>query len=55
MVNGPKDIVDSILEASSAAMLIDNYLYIQNINSKNEKDNEKKTIILDSVQQEVKK
>ena len=50
MVNGPKDIVDSILEASSAAMLIDNYLYIQNINSKNEKDNEKKTIILDTVQ-----
>ena len=50
MVNGPKDIVDSILEASSAAMLVDNYLYIQNINSKNEKDNEKKTIILDSVQ-----
>ncbi len=31
MVNGPKDIVDSILDSSSAAMFIDNYLRLNHV------------------------
>ena len=46
MVNGPKDIVDSILDASSSAMYIDNYLRI-NFKINGKEDN--KTVILETV------
>lgn len=48
MVNGPKDIVDSILESSSAAMYIDNYLHIIKSDIVSEK-NDKKRVILETM------
>ena len=48
MVTGPKDIVDSILDASSAAMGIDNYLRINNFTEI--EDDNKKNIIIHAIQ-----
>ena len=47
MATGPKDIVDSILDASSAAMYIDNYLHI---NFEDLKSDDEKNIILETIQ-----
>ena len=44
MVNGPKDIVDSILDSSSAAMFIDNYLRVCRLTNK-EMENDEKIIV----------
>ena len=46
MVTGPKDIVDSILDASSAAMYIDNYLHI---NFEHREKGDIKNIILETM------
>ena len=44
MVNGPKDIVDSILDSSSAAMFIDNYLRLKDLTYE-KKGNDEKIIV----------